>query len=186
MQLHACRRPAGRSEVEDAFLVGMQVLDCSEVVGCTLVEAGLRNLPGLYLASVKRGSCVIHAVGQDFIIARGDILFFTGELSEVRAVAQKFRLRLVADAFEEDLPALLACPRGSSSEPCTPWPPQRRPSRPSVAFSAANDAAASSAVSFSQVRLLPAQPLLTSSCANSGNHACVWVADRWQELLGAV
>jgi hypothetical protein len=36
-------------------------------------------------------------------------------------VAQEFRLRVVADAFEEDLPDLLACPRGSApSEIFTP------------------------------------------------------------------
>ena len=72
----------------------------------------MRGLPGLYLTSVKRGGSIIHAVGPDFIVATGDVLFFAGELSQVRAIAQDFNLRIVADAFEEDLPALMGSPRG--------------------------------------------------------------------------
>lgn len=97
--------------IDDAFLVGLLVEAGSLAIGRTLAEAGLRGLDGLYLTSVKRSATVVHAVGPDFIIMRDDILFFAGELTKVRSVAQRFRLRMVTDAFEEDLPALMGSPR---------------------------------------------------------------------------
>lgn len=102
---------SGDSTLEDAFLVGLSVGAGSPAIGRSLAEAGLRGLDGLYLTSVKRSATVIHAVGPDFIVMRDDVLFFAGELAGVKAVAQRFRLRLVTDAFEEDLPALMGSPQ---------------------------------------------------------------------------
>lgn len=83
----------------------------SPAIGRSLAEAGLRGLDGLYLTSVKRSATVVHAVGPDFIIMRDDVLFFAGELTKVKSISQRFRLRPVTDAFEEDLPALMGSPR---------------------------------------------------------------------------
>lgn len=104
-----CCRDAG--SIEDAFLVGLLVDAGSPAIGRSLAGAGLRGLDGLYLTSVKRSATVIHAVGPDFIIMRDDVLFFAGELTKVKSIAQRFRLRPVTDAFEEDLPALMGSPR---------------------------------------------------------------------------
>lgn len=97
--------------MDDAFLVGLLVDAGSPAIGRSLAEAGLRGLDGLYLTSVKRSATVIHAVGPDFIIMRDDVLFFAGELTKVKSISQRFRLRPVTDAFEEDLPALMGSPR---------------------------------------------------------------------------
>jgi TrkA-C domain len=96
--------------LEDAFLVGLKVLADSPATGRTVAEAGLRGLDGLYLTSVKRGDQVIHAVGPDFLVLAKDILFFAGDLPKVTQIAQRFKLRTVTDAFEEDLPALVGSP----------------------------------------------------------------------------
>ena len=104
-----CCRDEG--SIEDAFLVGLLVDAGSPAIGRSLAGAGLRGLDGLYLTSVKRSATVIHAVGPDFIIMRDDVLFFAGELTKVKSIAQRFRLRPVTDAFEEDLPALMGSPR---------------------------------------------------------------------------
>ena len=71
----------------------------------------MRGLDGVYLTSVKRAATVMHAVAPDFVIACGDVLFFAGQLSQVSSVAEQFNLKVVADAFEEDLPAMMGSPR---------------------------------------------------------------------------
>lgn len=108
--------------------MGLLVQAGSPAIGRTLADAGLRGLDGLYLTSVKRSATVVHAVGPDFIIMRDDVLFFAGELSKVKSVAQQFRLRTVTDAFEEDLPALMGSPRQIDAQRTTlqaePVPPE--------------------------------------------------------------
>lgn len=43
--------------------------------------AGLRNLSGQYVTSVRRDGKLIHAVGSDFVLAANDILYLSGEFS---------------------------------------------------------------------------------------------------------
>lgn len=107
--------------LEDAFLVGLQVQTGSPAIGRTVVQAGLRGLDGLYLTSVKRGETITHAVGPDYVILHNDILFFAGDLPKVNSVAQRFRLRTVTDAFEEDLPALMGSPTAVRAQAATPF-----------------------------------------------------------------
>lgn len=85
----------------------MQVRAGSPAAGHTVAEAGLRGLGGVFLTSVRRRAAVTHAVGPDFVVAAGDVLFFAGDVAKVSAIAQRLRLRPVTDAFEEDLPALV-------------------------------------------------------------------------------
>ena len=40
-------------DTQSSFLVGLEVTDQSRAVGCTVDEAGLRGLDGLFLASVR-------------------------------------------------------------------------------------------------------------------------------------
>ena len=40
-------------DAQSSFLVGLEVTDHSRAVGCTVDEAGLRGLNGLFLASVR-------------------------------------------------------------------------------------------------------------------------------------
>ena len=61
----------------------MNVLQNSIVVGKSIEEAGLRNLPGVYLFQINRkkedgGHQVLAAPSSDTILVEGDILYFTG------------------------------------------------------------------------------------------------------------
>lgn len=50
--------------------------------GCFLNPyAGLRNLDGQYVTSVRRGNELVHAVGPEFMLATGDVLYLSGEQS---------------------------------------------------------------------------------------------------------
>lgn len=41
-------------------------------------RAGLRSLSGQYVTSVRRGGSLIHAVGSEFVLAAGDVLYLSG------------------------------------------------------------------------------------------------------------
>ena len=63
--------------------VWLNVLQNSIVVGKSIEEAGLRNLPGVYLFQINRkkedgGHQVLAAPSSDTILVEGDILYFTG------------------------------------------------------------------------------------------------------------
>jgi len=65
------------------FLVEMIVqADCPHV-GRTIQDAGLRNLPGLFLISIERDGGSIVSVASDEIIRTGDRLTFTGIVSTI-------------------------------------------------------------------------------------------------------
>lgn len=55
------------------------VLEGSPVVGQSLEEAGLRHLEGQYVTSVRRKGKVLHAIGSEFVLAAGDVLYLSGE-----------------------------------------------------------------------------------------------------------
>jgi hypothetical protein len=71
------------------------------VIGKTIEAAGLRNLDGLFLASVERGGYAIPAVGPDFQLAVLDVLFFTGDIKATKALVQSHGLVYVTDENEE-------------------------------------------------------------------------------------
>jgi di/tricarboxylate transporter len=57
--------------------------------GLTLEQAGLRNIPGVRVIAVSRGTTVDRAVGPDFVLHAEDIVWFVGErdgLSSLRRV----------------------------------------------------------------------------------------------------
>ena len=51
--------------------------------GSTAPHAGLRNLSGQYVTSVRRGGDLVHAVGSEFVLAAGDVLYLSGKLLAV-------------------------------------------------------------------------------------------------------
>ena len=67
----------------------------------SIEQAGLRGLDGLYLSSVQRGTNHIHAVGPEFVVAAGDVLYFTGLVEKVNEVKDRFRLELVTEENED-------------------------------------------------------------------------------------
>lgn len=91
-------------EREDAsadFFVGLLVPAGSPVVQRTVAEAGLQEAEGLTLVSVKRHGKVHHAVSGEWLLAEGDILFFSGLLDRVAAVTASHGLQPFDSSLEE-------------------------------------------------------------------------------------
>ncbi|MEZ4238112.1 MAG: SLC13 family permease [Myxococcota bacterium] len=56
------------------------------IAGATIEQAGLRHLPGLFVAEVIRGDHVITAVGSDVVLEAGDQLVFVGDIQRVAEI----------------------------------------------------------------------------------------------------
>jgi di/tricarboxylate transporter len=65
------------------YLANMLVKSEYRLVGQTIEEAGLRHLPGLFLAEITRDGQIISPVSPDFILKADDILTFTGAVSTI-------------------------------------------------------------------------------------------------------
>ena len=85
-------RNAVGAEPEDArkYTVEMLVEPGSAIDGKSIEKAGLRHLPGLYLAEIERGGRMIKAVEPVEILRGGDRLIFVGVVESVRDL-QKIR-----------------------------------------------------------------------------------------------
>jgi len=70
--------PAETLQNPREYTVEMLVEIASPLVGRTIVEAGLRHLPGLYLVEIDRRGRTIPAVGPDERLEEGDRLIFAG------------------------------------------------------------------------------------------------------------
>ena len=78
----------------------MRVTDGSPLDGMTVEEANLRNLPGLFLVEIDRGTRLITPVGPEQSLQIGDILVFAGVLSTIIDLQ---RIRGLEPAAPEDL-----------------------------------------------------------------------------------
>ncbi|TWT80941.1 Citrate transporter [Planctomycetes bacterium CA13] len=78
------RKPAvSVSEDPRQYTVEMQVEPHGPLVGRTIENAGLRNLPGLYVAEIQREAGVIAAAKPNEILRANDALILVGELDSV-------------------------------------------------------------------------------------------------------
>jgi di/tricarboxylate transporter len=59
------------------------VMPESKLIGKNLMEAGLRNLKGVYLVEIIRKGKMISPVSRDEIIEKGDMLFFAGNTKDI-------------------------------------------------------------------------------------------------------
>ena len=73
-------RQSDESGYELRFAVSMD----SPLSGKTIEQAGLRNLPGLFLASIERNGNVVAAVGPDEVLQEHDLLGFVGDARGIR------------------------------------------------------------------------------------------------------
>ncbi len=71
------------SEARKEYLLEMLVQPGCRLAGQTVEEAGLRNLPGLYLIEIDRAGRVIGPVRPDDVINENDRLIFTGIVSSI-------------------------------------------------------------------------------------------------------
>jgi di/tricarboxylate transporter len=97
------------SRVEDAeelddrsreYTSAMRVTEGSPLNGMTVEEANLRNLPGLFLVEIDRGTRLITPVGPEQTLQSGDILVFAGVLNTIIDLQ---RIRGLEPAAPEDL-----------------------------------------------------------------------------------
>lgn len=65
------------------YTVEMVVLDGGALAGATVSTAGLRQLSGVFLVEVVRGSRVLTAVGPDEVLEAGDRLIFAGNIDSI-------------------------------------------------------------------------------------------------------
>lgn len=88
------------------YTVEMEVEAASPLDGLSVENAGLRHLPGLYLAEVLRGEDVQPAVGPEFVLRGGDRLVFVGIVQSVADLTNVRGLVPVADpdGLELDVP----------------------------------------------------------------------------------
>lgn len=75
--------PISLSDDPKQYTVEMLVQGGGPLVGRTVEAAGLRHLPGLYLAEIERDGEVLPAVGPDERLRAGDRLVFVGILDSV-------------------------------------------------------------------------------------------------------
>jgi di/tricarboxylate transporter len=65
------------------YLLEMYVEPDCELAGQTIADAGLRNLPSLYLVEIVRGEQLFPAIDPDTLIHPGDHLVFAGAVESV-------------------------------------------------------------------------------------------------------
>ena len=78
------------------YTVELIIEPSSPLAGKTIEDAGLRGLPGLYLAEIDRGAQVLPAVSGNIKLREGDRLVFVGAVGSVVDL-QKIRGLSVAD-----------------------------------------------------------------------------------------
>lgn len=64
------------------FRVVMEITAGGPLVGCTIGEAGLRELSGVFLAAVERGGHLVPST-PDTVLAAGDACYFVGDVARV-------------------------------------------------------------------------------------------------------
>jgi len=93
------RKPVmGDSDDMRQYTVEMVVAPRSPLAGKTVEQAGLRHLPGLYLAEIVRGEQIIPAVGPRETLRENDQLIFVGI---VDSIVDLQRLRGLAPATDQ-------------------------------------------------------------------------------------
>ncbi len=71
------------SENKREYLVETRVTPNSKLIGKNLIQAGLRNLKGVYLVEIYRAGRVISPVSPEEVLEEGDLLFFAGNTSDI-------------------------------------------------------------------------------------------------------
>ena len=71
------------------FVVETRILTHSRLIGKRVIEAGLRNLKGVYLVEIIRSGRVISPVEPQEVLLENDILFFAGKTEDIIDLIQK-------------------------------------------------------------------------------------------------
>lgn len=96
----------GLDERRREYLVEMLVQPSCGMIGQTVEEAGLRQLPGLFLIEIDRGPDVITPVTPRDVVQAGDRMVFTGVVETIADLERIPGLVPVADSTYEFQPDL--------------------------------------------------------------------------------
>jgi di/tricarboxylate transporter len=88
----------GNNEEGREYATEMLLEEDSPAIGKNLEEAGLRNLPGAFLAEIERGGTVLPAVSPRVRLQAGDRLLFVGA---VESMVELMRMRGLVPAPEQ-------------------------------------------------------------------------------------
>jgi len=87
----------GASESIDSILLGARLTRWSTAAGRSVKRSGLRDTGGIFLVSVLRCTTgnMHRAVGQDFVLNVGDVLYFTGLVEEFGDFCHEHGLEMI-------------------------------------------------------------------------------------------
>ncbi len=88
---------------QEDILLGARLAPWSPAAGRSVKRSGLRDTGGIYLVSVYRAATgnIHRAVGQEFVLNVGDILYFTGLVEGFGAFCEEHGLELLTNEIEE-------------------------------------------------------------------------------------
>jgi di/tricarboxylate transporter len=101
--------PKNKDIIEEAtnnlkeYLVETELEINSPLLGKTVAEGGLRNLNGIFLVEIQRGTKIISPVEPNETLMGGDKLFFAGETNEVIDLINKKNGLRLPNSFSESL-----------------------------------------------------------------------------------
>ena len=92
-------------EESDDVLLGARLTQWSPAAGRSVKRSGLRDTGGIYLVSVHRFATgnVHRAVGQDFVLNAGDILYFTGLVEGFGGFCDEHGLEMITNEIEDTI-----------------------------------------------------------------------------------
>jgi hypothetical protein len=93
------------ADLDDSILLGARLTKWSAAVGRSVKRSGLRDTGGLYLVSVHRAATgnVHRAVGQDFVLNVGDVLYFTGLVEGFGDFCHDNGLEVITNEVEDSI-----------------------------------------------------------------------------------
>jgi len=94
------KQPLAAGDDMREYMAEMMVEKGSALEGCSIESAGLRSLPGLFLAEIDRGGTILPAVEPHERLQAGDRLIFVGA---IESVVDLHRIRGLAPATDQVL-----------------------------------------------------------------------------------
>jgi di/tricarboxylate transporter len=93
------------NDTDDTILLKARLTEWSFAAGRSVKRSGLRDTGGVYLVSVQRAATgnIHRAVGQDFILNIGDILYFTGLIEGFGEFCHEHGLELVTNEDQTEV-----------------------------------------------------------------------------------
>ena len=89
----------------DEILLGARITSWSPAAGRSVKRSGLRDTGGLYLVSVRRAATgnIHRAVGEEFVLNVGDIVYFSGVIEGFGEFCHEHDLEIVTNESSEKL-----------------------------------------------------------------------------------